>query len=200
MGRRSEHTHEELRLMVIAVGNEMIAQEGFAALSARKLAKAIGYTVGTIYNVFGTHEALIAGINGQTLDDLEQFIRARIPVAAEGVEHLQRLATAYWDFARTHDQRWCALFEAPRGSGADVPDWYRAKRAALFAVLEVPLSRLLQDQYAAKLAARTLWASIHGICLLGLRGRLDLDSPTAVQEMMDDLMSTYLRGLGYATD
>tara|TARA_B110000003_G_C16644040_1_gene531315 strand:- start:3074 stop:3505 length:432 start_codon:yes stop_codon:yes gene_type:complete len=141
---------------------------------------------------------LIASINGQTLDELAQCVQQRLAAGAEGLAQLQALATAYLDFACTHQQRWSALFEAPRGSKADVPDWYRAKREALFDLLEAPLSRLLSNPDAAKLAARTLWASIHGICLLGLSGRLAPSSSSALQEMMDDLIVNYLRGLEYA--
>jgi len=198
MGRRSEHTHDELRSMAILTGNQMIAEGGFTAFSARKLARRIGYTVGTIYNVFGTHECLIASINGHTLDELAQCVQQRLAAGAEGLAQLQALATAYLDFACTHHQRWSALFEAPRGSKADVPDWYRAKREALFDLLEAPLSRLLSNPDAAKLAASTLWASIHGICILGTSGRLAVSSPSALQEMMDNLIVHYLRGLVYA--
>ena len=113
--------------MAILMGNQMIAEAGFAAFSARKLAHKMGYTVGTIYNVFGTHECLIASINGHTLDALAHCVRQRLVAGAEGLDQLQVLATAYLDFACTHHQRWSALFEAPRGSKTDVPDWYLAK-------------------------------------------------------------------------
>jgi AcrR family transcriptional regulator len=198
MGRRSEHTHEELRSMAILTGNQMMAEGGFAAFSARKLARRIGYTVGTIYNVFGTHECLIASINGHTLDELAQCVQQRLAAGAEGLAQLQALATTYLDFACTHHQRWSALFEAPRGSKADVPDWYLAKREALLQLLEAPLRPLVSNPGAAKLAASTLWASIHGICILGTSGRLASSSSYALQEMMDDLILNYLRGLAYA--
>ena len=184
--------------MAILMGNQMIAEVGFAAFSARKLAHRIGYTVGTIYNVFGTHECLIASINGHTLDELALYVRQRLAAGSEGFDQLQALATAYLDFASTHHQRWSALFEAPRGSKADVPDWYLVKREVLFQLLEAPLSRLLSNPDAAKLAASTLWASIHGICILGTSGRLAVNSPSALQEMMDNLIVNYLKGLVYA--
>ena len=64
--------------MAILMGNQMIAEAGFAAFSARKLAHKMGYTVGTIYNVFGTHECLIASINGHTLDALAHCVQQRL--------------------------------------------------------------------------------------------------------------------------
>lgn len=40
---------------------------GFAHFSAREVAKRIGYSIGTIYNVFGSYDAFILAINGRTL-------------------------------------------------------------------------------------------------------------------------------------
>ena len=184
--------------MAITAGNQMIAEDGFALFSARKLGRKIGYSIGTIYNVFGTHEYLIASINARTLDDLAQFVSMRLSGDPKDLAQLQVLATAYLNFASAHHKRWSALFEAPRGSREDLPDWYLAKREALFVLLEAPLTKLVQNQEAVKLAARTLWASIHGICLLGLSGRLATSSPCMLQDMIDDLIVNYLRGLEYA--
>jgi len=43
MARRSDHSRDELRQMVINTGHRQIAQVGFANFSARQLAKHIGY-------------------------------------------------------------------------------------------------------------------------------------------------------------
>ncbi len=68
MARRADHTREELTELAITAGAELIRKNGFAAFSARKLATAIGYTVGTLYNVFGSYDEMILRINARTLD------------------------------------------------------------------------------------------------------------------------------------
>ena len=52
MARRNDNSRDELKEMSIAAGQEIILAEGFASFSARKVAKNIGYTIGTIYNIF----------------------------------------------------------------------------------------------------------------------------------------------------
>ena len=52
MGRRNEHSRDEIKEMAIEAGKKIIVEEGFSNLGARKIARAIGYTVGTLYNVF----------------------------------------------------------------------------------------------------------------------------------------------------
>ena len=53
MARRNDHTRDELKEMAISAGQSIIIHEGFNKFSARKVARNIGYTVGTIYNIVG---------------------------------------------------------------------------------------------------------------------------------------------------
>ena len=52
MARRSDHSREELREMAITAAEQIVVEQGYEGLSARKVAAAIGYTVGTLYLVF----------------------------------------------------------------------------------------------------------------------------------------------------
>ena len=48
MGRRNDHTREQLREMVLSAAELLIVREGMAGFSMRKVARAIGYTVGQL--------------------------------------------------------------------------------------------------------------------------------------------------------
>ena len=52
MARRSDHTREEIREMALVATEQIVSVAGFSALSARKIAKKIGYTVGSLYLLF----------------------------------------------------------------------------------------------------------------------------------------------------
>lgn len=58
MGRRSDHSRDQLRTMIVEEGHRQIAEVGFAKFSAREVAKAIGYSIGTLYNVFGSYDQI----------------------------------------------------------------------------------------------------------------------------------------------
>ena len=49
MGRRSDHSREELSRLIIAEGHKHMAEVGFARFSAREVAKRIGYSIGVAY-------------------------------------------------------------------------------------------------------------------------------------------------------
>ena len=63
MARRSDHSREELYDLALESARVIAEIEGLRGLAARRIARDIGYTVGTIYNLFdhGAGDAVVAG-------------------------------------------------------------------------------------------------------------------------------------------
>ena len=78
MGRRSIHTPDELRELIIEATTEIVEQVGLEGLSAREIAKRVGYSPGTLYNVFGSYDELLLRVNARTLDHWYAFLQARL--------------------------------------------------------------------------------------------------------------------------
>ncbi len=191
MARRSDHSRGELKDMAINAGQRIIADEGFGKFSARKVAKEIGYTVGTIYNIFESHDDLLLHINAATLTDMHEFIIKRINKNHMGAKAIKELAEFYIEFAQDNYNRWSALFEFNLPQDTPVPDWYAEKIEALFGIVENPLKHLSNAHRHAKV----LWASIHGICQLGLTGKLDVVGAESVLVLTDSMIDNYMQGL-----
>ena len=77
MARRSEHSREQLTEMILNAAQQIVINDGFAGLSARKIATDIGYTVGTLYIVFDNLDDIILHINARTLDEMRQRLTGR---------------------------------------------------------------------------------------------------------------------------
>ena len=52
MARRSDHSREELYELALEKAGEIAEKEGLRGLTARGVAREIGYTIGTLYNIF----------------------------------------------------------------------------------------------------------------------------------------------------
>ena len=52
MGRRSVHSPEELRQLILDASQTIVERNGITGLSAREIARMIGYSPGTLYNIF----------------------------------------------------------------------------------------------------------------------------------------------------
>jgi AcrR family transcriptional regulator len=197
MGRRSDHSREEIHQLALQAAEALVAEGGYQALSARKVARRIGYTVGTLYLVFDNLEDLVWQLNGRTLDVLHQRLIDRLSQGASGEVALKQLAFAYIEFAQTQTARWGMLFEYAGGSESDLPEWYQEKLGRVFGLVEQALQGPLAgcDPNTLRRASRVLWASVHGICLLRIRQRLDLAGGQTTEEMTQMLIEGFLAGM-----
>lgn len=67
MGRRNDHSRDELKDMVIVAAEKILVEEGYSKLTTRRIAKEIGYTVGSLYMVIKNVDDLMLLLNARTL-------------------------------------------------------------------------------------------------------------------------------------
>ena len=196
MGRRSIHTAEELRELVLSATTELIETEGLAGLSAREIARRIGYSPGTLYNVFENLDALVLTIEGRLLDRLAEALKG-VPQTVCPRQRLKDLALAYLKFTHDNPKLWNLLFEHHMQVPANVPDWYQSKLESLLGEVEHELGRLILDTDGrqVKRAARVLWAGVHGITSLSTTDKLSIVTTEAAGPLVEDLIDRYLDGL-----
>ncbi len=199
MARRSDHTRNELRTLALAAAREVAESDGWRGLTARKVATRIGYSVGTLYNVFQDLDDMIIAVNGETLDALFTHLQAAQAgtSASEPEEALRVLGDAYIAFIDQHPNLWDILFEHRLPPGRPLPPWYDDKLARLLGLLERAIAPLFAESERAERgrAARVLWCAMHGICSLARSGKLGIVSPDSVDAMADQLIANYTAGL-----
>jgi len=196
MARRSEHSQEEIRKMVLNAAEAIVINEGFSAVNARKIATKIGYTVGSIYMVFENMAELNLHIKARTLDDIAMHLeQVKNLNAAENIEELSK---AYLHYAHQNFNRWNMIFENPLSKDKDLvaSDWYQLKIDYVFSLVEIQFNKLAPDcsENKKKRATRALWAGIHGICALSLSGTLDFVGATDVEESVVLLVRSFIQG------
>ncbi len=193
MARRSEHTTEELKEIAIRAGFEMMDEKGYQGFSARGVAAKMGYTVGTIYHLFGDLDTFILNVNARTLDEWYEDEVSRAPKKAEQL--VRYYAHSYLAYARAHYNRWSALFEHRMQDDAPVPKWYAPKMMRMFDLIEgAVMPHVGDDPKAAARLAKLMWASVHGISTLSLQGKLDQTGAGAAERMIDDLIALAVGG------
>jgi AcrR family transcriptional regulator len=196
MARRSDHSRDELREMALSAAEQIVVEQGYEGLSARKVASAIGYTVGTLYLVFENLDDLILHINARTLDRLHAHMTDIQANAADASDYLLQLGEVYIRFADDDPHRWAMVFEHRFSEERTVPAWYQEKIARMFAMVEEGLKPLAKDRPRQEItqAARALWGGVHGICILAITDNLGIVGVDSVQELTQLLISNYLKG------
>lgn len=196
MARRNDHSREEIHQMALDAAERIVVAEGYKGLSARKLAAAIDYTVGTLYLVFENLDDVVRQVNERTLDNLHAWLQQRSDPAAPPEEAVLALARAYIAYAETQAPRWNMLFEYIAAQGSALPQSHLEKVGKVFGLVEAALAPLADRAGSSEVeqAARVLWASVHGICLLKISQRMELAGGQDAEAMSRTLIENFLRG------
>jgi AcrR family transcriptional regulator len=195
MGRRSTHTPQQLRELILDAAQEIVEANGLAGLSAREIARRIGYSPGTIYNMFDNLDDVVLNVEARVLDALDKRLA---DAQQEGEpDRVVRLAHAYLTFTRERPRLWNLLFEHHLPAGTQLPAWYQQKLEGLMSHIERALAPLFREGQEADLqrASRVLWAGVHGITSLSTADKLSVVTSETAGRMIDELVDTYLAGL-----
>lgn len=176
MARRNEHSQAEIKSMVLHAAESIIDEDGVAALTIRKIAMEMGYTVGSIYMVFASRAEIILEINARTLENIATDLQ---PIAA--TDTVETWIKAYLQYVPA--SRWQMIYTPQLLETKSFPDWYQERLDVVFRQFAHYFDKFTaqeKDIYA-------LWQGIHGICLLSSKEQLE----NAVMA----LLGIYLRGL-----
>jgi AcrR family transcriptional regulator len=195
MGRRSTHTPQQLRELILDAAQDIIDAQGLAGLSAREIARRISYSPGTIYNIFANLDDVVLNVEARVLDALDK--RLSDINQADGGGRLIRIAHAYLAFTQEKPRLWNLLFEHHLPADVDLPAWYKQKLEGLMGHVERALAPHFAPGREADLqrASRVLWAGVHGITSLSTADKLSVVTTETAARLIDDLVGTYMAGL-----
>ena len=190
MARRSDHTRPELTQLALDTARAIVSRDGISALSSRKVATKIGYTVGTLYQIFDDMDDLVERLNAQTLAELYKHCRA-------GEQHddiadkLQSFGLLFMEFVRENANAWDAVMSYRYKDDHTTSDFYHHEILKLFGLMEGATQEFYgpeqKDEHAADMAM--LWASLTGI--LGVaNSERNVGGP--LEEMLSRLIKMYL--------
>jgi AcrR family transcriptional regulator len=194
MGRRSDHSRDEIREMAIAAAAKQVETEGLQSLTARKVASDIGYTVGTLYHVFLNFDDLIIHMNAQTIDEMAALIQRETRKKRNPEVRIRAMAEVYVKYATDHPDRWRLVFEHQAPRGLPTPALMKERRDVMFAMVADNLREISSARIPQEIdhTATALWSGIHGICILALTGKLYLGGAFSMVKLIDTLIDSVL--------
>jgi AcrR family transcriptional regulator len=178
--------------MAIEAARKIVEKDGLRGLTTRRIATAIGYSAGTLYQLFEDLDDLIVHLNAETLDGLFQDCRD-VETTAGPEATLQGLAVRYIRYVNQHPKLWNALFEHNLPNGRALPEWYYERTNRLLGLADTALSPLIPEKQTGRHDANVLWASLYGIASLASSGKLGkTQTPEA---LVRSLVENYVAGL-----
>jgi len=189
MARRKDHTRVELTELAIDCGREIVVSEGPTALTARNVAARMGYTPGTLYNLFENIEALIIEINIETLNLFAKQLKKITGNTQDPKMRISRIAQAFLDLQNDEPALWELLFATPLQAKSEK---YHEAIHRVFDPAVQTLLPLTGNEEEARRDAKILWATLHGICHLKQSGKLDVSEADTPEVLVKQFLSRFL--------
>lgn len=201
MGRRNDHSRDELKEMVVIAAEKILVEEGYSKLTTRRIAKEIGYTVGSLYMVIKNVDDLILLLNARTLQLLLEKIEQDLKElqSSDAYTSLMQIAMSYVDFAFEHKEKWEAIFMHRVTDVELLTEDYYLNIKNLFKVIGYQLSLLAPklNEEELELLTRGLWGAVHGVTILSLDQKFSIGAPKEydIKRVVEGVVSNTLYGI-----
>jgi AcrR family transcriptional regulator len=176
---------------IVVAARTLAEEQGWEAVTMRRLADAIEYSQPVLYGHFPEGRSqIVTAVALVGFDELAAAMVATGPAsgpAVTGAERVRALVTAYLDFAERHPATYEAMFRLPIGTPFASVETPRALRDAFDTIVGV-LRDLDHPPADLQTGAEVLWGAMHGIATLWLAARF---SPENQDRRVDELVRRF---------
>jgi AcrR family transcriptional regulator len=165
------------RQLITATARTLAEQEGWDAVTTRRLSTEIEYSQPVLYKHFSGMDAIVASVAVQGFGELATVLSSARSPAVDGPDALARVAHAFIGFADDNPVLFDAMFTRAttlKFATADTP----AELTAAFDELRTAVEMAAGGRDPDTLA-EVVWAALHGLITLDRNGRLRPDHRAA---------------------
>ncbi|SEK26510.1 TetR/AcrR family transcriptional regulator [Streptacidiphilus jiangxiensis] len=182
---RKERERAERERLIVATARELAEQQGWDAVTTRRLAERIEYSQPVLYSHFRGKREIIGAVALEGAAELAAAVRAAAAGASGPRERVTALARAYLDFAARNPAVYDAMFQLDGGLTFAKEDTPEPLKDAFAALLE-SLGDVAGDGVHPGVFTELFWASLHGLATLTRAERLP---PTYAEERTELLVA-----------
>ncbi|MEW1909068.1 TetR/AcrR family transcriptional regulator [Kitasatospora sp. NPDC085895] len=169
--QRKERERADRERLIVATARELAEQQGWDAVTTRRLAERIEYSQPVLYSHFRGKREIIGAVALDGAAEMAVAVRAAAAAADGPRARVAALARAYLAFAERNPAVYDALFQLDGGLAYAQEDTPEPLKDAFAALMET-LGEVAGDGVQPGLFTEVFWASLHGIATLTRAGRL----------------------------
>ncbi|MEV0355262.1 TetR/AcrR family transcriptional regulator [Nocardia sp. NPDC050697] len=185
---RKQRERADRERLIVATARELAEQQGWDAVTTRRLAERIEYSQPVLYSHFRGKREIIGAVALEGAAELAAELRAAA-AAAEGARgRVTALARAYLDFAARTPPVYDAMFQLDGGLTFASEESPEPLKDAFAALLET-LAEVTGPGVEPGLFTEVFWAALHGLATLTRAGRLPPDAAEQRIELLVDRLA-----------
>lgn len=196
IAERKKRHKEELRSSILEAAWQLVVQEGWQALSIRKIAEAIEYSVPVIYDHFVNKEAILLELTKQGFQKLNEELIAAKDGVSRPEEQIEAMAYAYWRFAFENTAYYQVMY------GLGIPSCETVNQISELSTFSNLILQPVKEMIAAGknpgtdpfLKLHTFWSMLHGLISINMMG--SGDSKEELNKMvLQDFIRSFTSGM-----
>jgi AcrR family transcriptional regulator len=187
---RIQRLKEETRTKILDASYKIVKEEGWQALSMRKIADEIEYTAPIIYEYFSNKEAILAELNKMGFLYLAKEMEEARNKHTNPVDQIEAMWMAYWGFAFKKKELYQLMF----GVSMNCCTSQKSPVTDAHAILVRDVIRQLMEGKVMKESEvcrkyYTYWSIIHGLISINLvnRGESDEINKLVLKDAIDGI-------------
>ncbi|CAL9542205.1 MULTISPECIES: TetR/AcrR family transcriptional regulator [unclassified Streptomyces] len=185
---RKQRERAERERLIVATARELAEEQGWDAVTTRRLAERIEYSQPVLYSHFRGKREIIGAVALQGAAEMAAAVRAAASAADGPRDRVAALARAYLGFAAHNPAVYDALFQLDGGLAYAREDTPEALKDAFAALMET-LAEVAGDGVEPGLFTETFWAALHGLATLTRAGRLPAEYAERRVELLVDRLA-----------
>ncbi len=195
IAERKLRQKEEVRASILRAAWQLVSEEGWQALSIRKIADAIEYSVPVVYDHFVNKEAILLELTKQGFQILNtELIKAK-KRSTNPEKQIEAMAYSYWEFAFDNKAYYQVMYGLGMPSCETVKETAEL-RAFSDLVLE-PIRNLISSgknpDVDPFLKLHTFWSMLHGLISINMMGN-NQNNEELNQKILQDFISSFISG------
>ncbi|MFF5703736.1 TetR/AcrR family transcriptional regulator [Streptomyces sp. NPDC012794] len=185
---RKERERAERERLIVATARELAEQQGWDAVTTRRLAERIEYSQPVLYSHFRGKREIIGAVALEGAAEMAASLRAAASAAAGPRPRVAALARAYLDFAARNPAVYDAMFRLDGGLAFATEETPEPLKDAFAALLE-NLAEVAGEDVHPGLFTEVFWAALHGLATLTRSGRLPPEDAERRTELLVDRLA-----------
>ena len=186
---------DETRTNILGASLEIVKEEGWQALSMRKIADKIDYTAPIIYEYFANKDAILHELTRQGYVKLTGLMEEAMNKYSDPAEQLEAMWLAYWNFAFAEKELYQVMYGVEMNCCAmehTCPDLQGPSNMLWNKIEEIiPAEKRTEEYIDTKYY--TFWSVVHGLISINMTRKLTSDEMN--KQVLKDAISGIINSM-----